>query len=229
MAHRVASLVFFACGICSLSATHVCPPENFTTVQNFDLDTFISKMWFVQQQMPVTYLPKSQNRCVFAQYSKREKPGIWGYEVGVHNHAEDVAPPHKVHDSGSTLCAKVVDPSSGKLAVAPCFLPSFLAGPYWVIAYDEGQGFALISGGAPAKASPDGCRTGTGVNGSGLWIFTREQKRNEKLVNKVRGIAAAKGFDLSVLNDVDQTECSGSGSGSGSSSSAEASAADMLI
>jgi len=28
------------------------------------------------------------------------------------------------------------------------------------------------------------------------------------LVQKVRSIAAQKGFDLSVLNDVDQTECS---------------------
>ncbi|CAE7270952.1 unnamed protein product [Symbiodinium necroappetens] len=49
--------------------------------------------------------------------------------------------------------------------------------------------------------------TGSGTNGSGLWIFTRDQKRDEALVQKVRAIAAQKGFDLSVLNDVDQSAC----------------------
>merc|ERR1719379_485015 len=93
------------------------------------------------------------------------------------------------------------------LAVAPFFLPYALSGDYWILAYDEAQGYALISGGAPTKSFEGGCRTGTGTNGSGLWIFTRQRNREETLVQKVRGIAAEKGFDLSVLNDVDQTEC----------------------
>ncbi|CAJ1395425.1 unnamed protein product [Effrenium voratum] len=97
---------------------------------------------------------------------------------------------------------------NGKLEVAPCFLPSIAAGPYWVIDYDEAAGYALISGGAPQNEGTDGCRTGSGTNNAGLWIFTRSQKRDEALVQKVRSIAAQKGFDLSVLNDVDQTECS---------------------
>ena len=184
-----------------------CPPEGFDSVQSFDLESFISKRWYIQQQMPVKYLPKSQNRCVYADYTLPAKKTFWGYDVNVHNHAEDVAPPHTAHDSGSMLCAKVVDKSRGQLAVAPCFLPSFLAGPYWVIAYDEAAGYALISGGPPKIATDAGCTTGTGTNGSGLWIFTREQKRDAALVEKVREIATKKGFDLSVLNDVDQSEC----------------------
>ena len=48
---------------------------------------------------------------------------------------------------------------------------------------------------------------GTGVNGSGLWIFTRMQTRNEAVIQKVRSIALAKGFDLSVLQDINQTSC----------------------
>lgn len=186
-----------------------CPPAGFDTVQDFDLEKFIEKRWYIQQQMAVNYLPASQNRCVYAEYQLREKKSFWGYDVSVHNHAEEVAAPHKVHDSGKTLCAKVVDKARGKLEVAPCFLPTVAAGPCWVLDYSEEEGYALISGGAPKESAGDaGCRTGTGTNGAGLWIFTRQQKRDEALVQKVRSIAKSKGFDLSVLNDVDQSECS---------------------
>eukprot|EP00913_Durusdinium_trenchii_P026564 g24922.t1 len=210
-----------------LATTSSCPPKDFETVKDFDLDSFISKRWYIQQQMPVKYLPASQNRCVYAEYQLQKK-SFWGYDawrddvhvsqdVSVHNHAEEVAAPHTAHDSGKTLCAKVVDKSRGKLEVAPCFLPTALAGPYWVLDYNEAEGYALISGGAPKEAAEGGCRTGTGLllgyappwrwsvsqgtNGSGLWIFTRQQKRDEALVQKVRSIAQQKGFDLSVLND----------------------------
>eukprot|EP00490_Sorites_sp_Unknown_P017514 CAMPEP_0114669406 /NCGR_PEP_ID=MMETSP0191-20121206/38022_1 /TAXON_ID=126664 /ORGANISM="Sorites sp." /LENGTH=377 /DNA_ID=CAMNT_0001925009 /DNA_START=42 /DNA_END=1175 /DNA_ORIENTATION=- len=184
-----------------------CPPAGFDTVKDLDLNKFISKRWYIQQQMAVNYLPASQNRCVYAEYQLREK-SFWGYDVSVHNYAEEVAPPHKVHDSGKTLCAKVVDKARGKLEVAPCFLPTAAAGPYWVLDYSEEEGYALISGGAPKETGTDGCRTGTGTNGAGLWIFTRQQKRDEALLQKVRTIAKNKGFDLSVLGDVDQSDCS---------------------
>lgn len=184
-----------------------CPPQNFSSVTNFDLETFIHSRWHIQQQMPTTYLPATENRCVYAEYKLAAKKSFWGYDVEVHNHAEDVQAPHKVHDSGSLICAKIVDRMAGKLEVAPCFLPKFLSGAYWVIDYSEQEGYALISGGAPSHSFTGGCRTGTGVNGAGLWIFTRQQQRDEALVQKVRGIASSKGFDLSVLNDVDQTKC----------------------
>ena len=47
--------------------------------------------------------------------------------------------------------SKVVDKSRGKLEVAPCFLPTALAGPYWVLDYSEEEGYALISGGTRLK------------------------------------------------------------------------------
>jgi len=185
-----------------------CPPANFSSIQNFDLDTFISARWHIQQQQPVSYLPASENYCVYADYKKSDPKTFWGYDVLVHNHAEDVAAPHTVHDSGSKICAKIVDAATGKLEVAPCFLPSAAAGPYWVIAYSEEEGYALISGGPPKTASAGGCQMGTGVNGSGLWIFTRKQQKDAALIEKVRGIATQKGFDLSILNEVDQSNCS---------------------
>ena len=40
-----------------------------------------------------------------------------------------------------------------------------------------------------------------------MWIFTRQQARDEGLVAKARGIAVAKGLDVSVLKYVNQTAC----------------------
>ena len=94
-----------------------------------------------------------------------------------------------------------------QLEVSPCFLPSFSAGPYWVLEYDEAMGYALISGGQPDIDTGNGCKCGDGVNDSGLWIFTRKQERDDDLVDMIRGMAEAQGFDISVLNKVDQTNC----------------------
>jgi len=204
------SAATFALLVGAISA--VCPPEGFSSIQDFGLDSFIAKPWYIQQQMETSYLPKSHNWCVYAEYRRLAKKSFWGYDVAVHNHAEEQD--GTIHDSdndikGGGIYAKIVDQKTGKLEVAPYFLPTFLAGPYWVIDYSEADGYALISGGAPTVTSKDGsCKTGSGTNDAGLWIFTREQKTNVELVSKVRGIAQGKGFDLSVLNQVDHSNCS---------------------
>jgi len=133
-------------------AAATCPPAGFSTVSNFDVDAYVKARWYVQQQMPVKYLPASTNRCVHADYKLKTKRSLLGYDVDVMNYAEEVAAPHKA--LGGALCAKVVDKSAGKLAVAPCFLPSVLAGDYWVIAFDDKEGYALVSGGAPKHSAP---------------------------------------------------------------------------
>merc|ERR1740117_1011354 len=46
------------------------------------------------------------------------------------------------------------------------------------------------------------CKTGTGINNSGLWILTRQTNPSDDLVDKVREIAHQKGFATSVLFDV---------------------------
>merc|ERR1712086_374627 len=45
------------------------------------------------------------------------------------------------------------------------------------------------------------------VNNAGLWIFGRKQARNETQITLARNIATANGLDVSVLNDIDQTNC----------------------
>jgi len=137
-----------------------------------------------------------------------DKPSLFGYTVNVKNHAENKD--GKPLGPLTEICAKVVNETAGKLEVSPCFLPSFLAGPYWVEAFDEEAGWALVTGGPPKNEGANGCKSGTGTNNSGLWIFTRKQERDEALVQKIKGIAAAKGFDISVLKDTDQTNCASS-------------------
>ena len=50
-------------------------------------------------------------------------------------------------------------------------------------------------------------KTGTGTNDSGLWIFSRKEARDEAVVAEVRALATKKGFDVSVLIDIDNTNC----------------------
>jgi len=203
------------------AATATCPPEGFSSISNFDLDSFISRRWYIQQQMATQDLPKSWNSCVYAEYSKLSKKSFWGYDIAVHNYAEEQD--GTIHDSGDTLLAKIVNATAGQLAVAPYFLPTQLAGPFWVVDYSESDGYALISGGPPTESGDNElCRTGSGVNNAGFWIFTREQHRNPKLIEKVRGIAQAKGFDLSVLNDIDHSNCT-------NTFDASASASDVMV
>ena len=140
---------------------------------------------------------------MFAEYKLQRS--LLGYDISVFNSAQSVTPPFT--EFSGNLCARIVDQDKGRLEVAPCFLIPAFAGPYWVLAYNEEEGYALISGGPPKIATESACRTGRGINDSGLWIFTRQQQRDEALVQKVRGIASDLGFDLSVLNDVDQTDC----------------------
>lgn len=178
--------------------------KTVTTVENFDIDQYASAPWYSHQQAVNSYSPIDQNYCTTAQYTILDDATFWGYTVGV----ENTAAYETGAEVGGNLCAYQTDDAASKLAVAPCFLPKFFAGPYWVVAYDEEEGYALISGGQPTVPTENGlCKTGTGINDSGLWIFSRSQERNETLIDAVRSIAVDAGFDVSVLNDVDHTDC----------------------
>merc|ERR1712194_62179 len=103
-----------------------------------------------------------------------------------------------VSGNGKTqkLCAQNSDPDMpSKLSVAPCFLPKFAAGAYWVLAYDEPDGYALVSGGPPTNKK------------AGLWVLSRSPQRDEALITKLRTLATDAGFDVSTLNDVDHSNC----------------------
>jgi len=195
-------------------ASDSCRPV--TTVGNFSLAEYASAPWYVQEQAENTYTPRDRDRCVTAQYGIKDdslpwwKRSFWGYSVDVYNYAEDAGG----SSFGGSLCADYDRDTPSMLKVAPCFLPKLFAGPYWVVAYQEGDdGYALVSGGQPEEVvagesdcGPEGteacCKTGDGINNSGLWILTRQANPSEALVGQVREIAKQKGFATSVLFEV---------------------------
>jgi len=186
------------------NALPTCPPANFSSVTNLNFTAYIATRWYSQQMAETSFQPTNTFNCVYGQYKLFDEPNENGYEISVYNHGfnKDTR-----KDLVANLCAKIVDEKAGQLSVAPCFIPSALSGPYWIVYFDDAEGHAIISGGAPTEAAEGGCRCGTGANSTGLWLFTRQQKRDEAVVQKLRGIAADKGFDLSVLLDVDNSVC----------------------
>lgn len=206
-----------------------------TTVDNFNITAYAQAPWYVQQQAENAYTPLDQNRCVTAQYAQRETsrpawydlpvwlidPGNWwGYTIDVFNYADVTSDDGGDFSSmGGNLCAAQDADTPSQLSVAPCWLPPLFAGPYWIVAYQEDptDGYALVSGGQPTQVvdgesdcGPDGtnacCKTGDGINRSGLWILTRQKNPSATLVETVRGLAKQAGFATSVLFDVTHDE-----------------------
>lgn len=189
--------------------------------EDFNLDTYVNGgTWYIHQQMEIAYLPLERNYCVTANYRFAKNINQDG-QILVSNFAREgsvTGEGTNTDEQGffGSLCAqkdKSNDVAS-KLEVAPCvinWIPG-VAGDYWVVAAGgenapEEYDWAIVSGGQPTIEGEGGCRTGTGVNGSGFWLFLRTQERNDVLINAMREIAEEKGFDLSALNDVEHEGC----------------------
>ena len=96
------------------------------TQPNFNLASYISGRWYIQQQMPTQYLAKTKFNCVSAEYTLKVSPTFWGWTITVSNQAvsDDGEP------SGGDICAEVPDDGEpAKLRVAPGFLPALFGGP----------------------------------------------------------------------------------------------------
>merc|ERR1719333_164792 len=201
--------------MCAMVESSSCAPV--TTVDNFDLVGYASKPWYVQQQAINIYTPRDLNRCVKAEYNIRDRKSFLGYTIDVSNSAER---PDGYRSLGGDLCADYDINTPSQLKVAPCWLAKAFAGPYWVVSYkeDDINGYALVSGGQPKKLVEGDmtcgntgleqcCRTGEGINNSGLWILTRQPIPSQGLVEEVRKIAQQNGFSTNVLFNVDHTNC----------------------
>lgn len=178
-----------------------------STVPDFDIDAFAGK-WYIHQQQETENLPIEENYCAVSEYTVLDTPTDLGWTITADNEAQDV-------DGGVTagsLCLNQPNDELSKLGIAPCFLPTSFGGPFWIIAFDEEAGSALLSGGQPLiPADPEdpagsGCRN-DGELDSGLYILSRSPSRDEDLIDTLRTIAEDEGFDISVLNDVDHTNC----------------------
>ena len=67
---------------------------------------------------------------------------------------------------------------------------------------------AIVSGGPPKNKAVNGyCRTGTGTNDAGLWLFTDSPEESDDRLTYMRTVAKGLGFDTSVLKRVTQKGC----------------------
>jgi len=206
------------------------PSQTCKTVEpldEFDIEQYISKKWYSHQQRPVQFNSEALFYCITAEYSfldfNEDSLALTnGFDVKVFNQGQDVdgnifTSDDEFAEGGipvpSGLCAgqKVfAGDKDSQLTVGFCSINVFAFAPsnYWVLAYDEEEGAALIAGGQPDTPNSNGdglCTYSDPV--SGLWIFTRSPVRNETLIEKYRDIARDNGIDPSIMKDVAQEDC----------------------
>ena len=190
-----------------------CPKIN--PLPDFNLTEYTKQRWYIQKQQVTSYLPVELNYCVTAQYKLSNKliPFYFGKVLSVFNYANfnEVNGP-STNKNNFTLCARMKNESDpARLLVAPCFLPNFFAGDYWVIAAgpsSNNYSWAIISAGQPTIRYPDGCTTRNDTsNGSGLWFFTRNQTVSQDIIDEMSNKVKSLGYTTSQLNDVKQEGC----------------------
>lgn len=196
---------------------------------NVDLNEWVRATWYVQEQQITGYQPSDTLYCVAATYNFEDKqvPKIWpfaapywdGTVITVYNYANKYLVNGPLQNEvNATLCARVQDldvPS--KLSVAPCQLPNYFAGPYWILAVgrneDDGRyEWAIVIAGEPTDPYEDGCTTSQkGTNNAGLWLLSRTPVASNETLSAMRNELQAAGVTPRQLRKVEQRGCHYSG------------------
>ena len=215
---------YFGSGYC-VAPTIGSPCQTVTTPSDFDLTSYVlGGTWYSHQQRPQPFQPAELLYCVSADYAfldDTDPRSVAGYDISVYNVAQDVGGNVYTSDDQDQLGPTAAGPLCGaqfafadegpaKLTVGQCFLPptTFGSSNYWVLAYDEEEGMALIGSqpDVPSGDPAEGLCTFSSPF-SGLWIFSRSPVRNEAMIQKYRNIAKEKGIDPSIMLDVKQVDC----------------------
>lgn len=53
-----------------------CPPPGLTSMKGFNLTAYVQGRWYIQEQMPVSYLKADSLYCVSARYEVTEVGGV---------------------------------------------------------------------------------------------------------------------------------------------------------
>tara|TARA_B100000963_G_C22573836_1_gene647408 strand:- start:182 stop:841 length:660 start_codon:yes stop_codon:yes gene_type:complete len=195
------------------SVINTCP--RIQPMENFNTTEYIRATWYIQQQQITGYQPRNSLYCVAQTLNLTNKtvPFFDGSVISVFNYGRlDGVNGTLENPKNFTLCARQINQSDpARIINAPCFLPNFLAGPYWVIGAGPKSDFyewAIVSGGPPTVRYPDGnCSTSLeGTNGSGLWLFTRRQNGTD-LIPLMRDYLLNFGYTTSQLLNVTQEGC----------------------
>lgn len=205
-----------------LSAAILSACPNISPMSEFNTSEYIRSTWFVQEQQINGYQANNTLYCVAQTLNESSTyvPFFGGPVLSVYNYANiDNVNGAPMNKDNFTLCARQVNSSRpSQILNGPCWLPNIFAGPYWVI--DAGPSpynysWAIISGGPPTVEYPDGnCTTSEkGVNGSGLWLLTRDNtvENVRYYVSVMRERLKMMGYTLSKLLPVKQIGCSYTG------------------
>ena len=200
-------------------------------LDDFNLEQYASKKWYSHQQREQPFTSEALFYCISAEYSfldynklPFEALGLGnGFTIKIFNKGQDVngtvfTSDDEFAEGGmkvpSPLCAGqgVFDgDKDSQITVGFCAIPvaAFQQSNYYVLAYNEEDGAALIAGGQAdvPNTNGDGLCTYSNIQ-NGLWIFSRSPVRNETLIEKYRNIAIDNGIDPSMMKDVLQVDCS---------------------
>lgn len=204
-----------------------CPHVNLQHNPIVNISEYSRASWYVQQQQVNGYQSENDLYCVVATYNSDDNshvPFFSGKVLTVYNYANQdkvngipmgyIKPGTSTpYFNSTTLCARQPNSSEPeKLLVAPCFLPNFLGGPYWILAVGPNTTnyeWAIVIGGQPTERIDNyTCTTkSTGFNGSGLWIFSRNRTLSQDKLKVVHEILDYHNISKLKLLNVSQKGC----------------------
>ena len=184
---------------------------------NINLTEYARKTWYIQKQQITGYQKENQLYCVAATYNIDERskvPLFNGKVLTVYNYAnQDKVNGVSLGNNNSYLCARMPNKTdTGRLLVAPCFLPNIFGGPYWILyagPNPDNYLWAIVIGGQPSYCQKNTtCTTNiNGINNSGLWLFSREKILDQKILDNMITYLIKIGISTDFLKDVVQDNC----------------------
>lgn len=194
--------------------------QDISPVADFDIDEYVAASWYIQRQQTNIYQPADSLFCVVATYEMEGRRQFFQEAISVFNFSNRGAI-NQGGGGGPSLCATRRSSDTGQLAVAPCFLPPFLGGAYWVAAYSPGR-WSIVTGGQPnvegsCSGEEDLCTTRESFsildpltiigNNQGLWFLTRDRFPDDALLAEMEAAAADLGICTSGMLDVVHEGC----------------------
>jgi len=211
-------------------AEGACTP--LSVQSSFNITEYLRASWYVQKQQKNGYQPSSSLNCVVATYNETYHgkppyvPGFRGQAFTVYNDCRRDSKDGPVCNNFTSpdfkpsfaipLCGRVPDKAEpAKITVAPCLLPNFLAGNYWVAAagpQPDNYQYAIVVAGQPTVERSDGCTTPDTCSNPaqfscGLWFFTRQPVPEASVMDMLSKAAREKGISTQLLVTVDHTAC----------------------
>jgi len=211
-----------------------CPPPGFDALNPFDIDSYISALWYPVKAAPVIYA-QGTSYCSVVQYTRDESCFFLcgdNPRIQVRNRGRQGSIDGPVNGANGLLGAFVPDPTNNPAKLKVSGLQRFAWWTnYWVVAagtYDDalaahnGTGsplqpqptsnqydWAIIAGATPFRETVrNKCMPGFGAwDTRGLWMFARDPEPPLGVVEAVEALADSMGLDTTEWQPNVQAGC----------------------